>query len=98
LDADQTPSKGDPGWFQNFANLTDFVGCDRKDCSEEATVYFTTKCCRAVTFNCREDSEKYLAFLFIKQKEGYTMQCQNCQTRAYPMMYLNKAKRLRLDA
>lgn len=101
MDADRTPSKGDPGWFQQFRNtdgsiLDDKIECDSKVCSNEGLYYSTKTCCGDVLIHCRECFAGLFHFLDKKEKEGYTSSCPNCGTKQYPTQMYNKVQNIRL--
>jgi hypothetical protein len=101
LDADQTPSTENPGWYQNFREsdgsvLKDSVGCDNKFCDNEGLYYTTKTCCGDVKIHCRGCFTSLFEQTLKREKAGYTYTCEACNTKNYPTRVFNKVKKIRL--
>lgn len=101
MDADQTPSRDNPYWYQKFTGpdgqvLRDEVPCDNKFCSNEGIFYATKKCCNDVKIHCRGCFTSYFNELDKREKAGYTYTCESCETKNYPTQVFNKVKNIRL--
>lgn len=97
MDADQTPLY-DVGWISDFKNLSDVVMCDQKDCTNSATRFTRTTCCRETLITCLPDLESHLRFLFRMSENHDMVKCRHCGENIEPKEWLEKSANLRLTA